>query len=451
MTQLYKYQKRGVKKILRFKGRALLGDEMGLGKTIQALTYIKKCPDDTLPALVVCPATAKWVWRAEIRKHTKLSCRILNGRQTKTYQKQRDVTIINYDVLCTWKSVLLKNKFNTIILDECHYIKTWKAKRTKAAVSLGKKIPHVIALSGTPLTNRPKELYTTLHLLLPKLFPSFVPYAFRYCGRRMTPWGWDDSRATHLDELHEILKKHCMIRRTKKQVLKELPEKTRTVIPLPIDRPYEYATAESDFLGWLDKNNVGKVKTAQKAESLVKLGYLKRLAADLKMRRVTEWIDDFLDETDEKLVVFAYHKKVIAQLKDRYKKRCVVVDGSSTQQQRQANVTEFQTGKARLFIGQIVAAGTAITLTAASHVMFAELDWVPGNHIQAEDRLHRIGQKNHVQVYYLIAKNTIEQDLCNVIQKKAKIITTILDGKVKGNDFDVFDQLMKRINERKIV
>ena len=155
MTKLYKYQKIGVRKLRGFKGRALLADEMGLGKTLQVLTYLKKKTEQR-SVLVVCPATAKYVWKNEIKKHTRFSGRILSGRKTRTFKKKRDITIINYDIIHYWKDCLRREGFDVMILDECHYCKNWKAKRTKAISSLGKRIPHIIALSGTPLTNRPK-------------------------------------------------------------------------------------------------------------------------------------------------------------------------------------------------------------------------------------------------------------------------------------------------------
>lgn len=441
MTKLYKYQKIGVKKIIRFNGKVLLADEMGLGKTLQALTYLHLRPQ-ALPALVICPASAKYVWKDEVRKHTKLRCVLINGQNARK-GKPRDVTIINYDIVSHWKKILKQCGFKTLILDECHYIKSWKAKRTKAVVSIGKKTPYILALGGTPITNRPKELYTTLHLIIPNKFPSFVPFAFRYCNRRMLPWGWDDSGASHLDELHDILNKTCMIRRTKEQVLHELPPKHRMVIPLPIQRAAEYKEAEEHFITWLAKKDVDKAAKAVRAEKLVQVGNLKRLAAELKMKNVLQFIDNLLAETDEKLVVFAYHKSIIKQLQTKYK-NSVTVDGSVSQKQRQKNIKQFQQGKnTRIFIGQMIAAGTAITLTAASIAVFVELDWVPGNHIQAEDRLHRIGQENHVQIYYLIAKGTIEQRLCKIIQQKAAVITSVLDGRKNKNKMNIFNQLMK--------
>jgi SNF2 family DNA or RNA helicase len=239
-----------------------------------------------------------------------------------------------------------------------------------------------------------------------------------------------------------------MIRHKKQDVLHDLPPKRRSVIPLPIIKATEYAKAEDDFIEWLSEKDKVKAKRAKNAEQLVKLGYLKRLAAELKMKAVIEWIDNFWEETDEKLILFAYHKNIIRQLRTKYEKICVVVDGDTSQKDREANVRRFQeTKKTKLFIGQMVAAGTAITLTAASNVAFAELDWVPGNHIQAEDRCHRIGQSNHVQIYYLLARGTIEQDLCKIIQKKSKIITSLLDGQ-GSDDMNVFDQLMASIKKR---
>jgi SWI/SNF-related matrix-associated actin-dependent regulator 1 of chromatin subfamily A len=333
-------------------------------------------------------------------------------------------------------------------MDECQYVKSWQAKRTKAALSLGRNKPHILALSGTPLTNRPKELYNVLHLLLPEQFPSFVSYAWRYCARHMTQWGWDDRGASHLEELHTKLKDTCMIRRRKRQVLKELPEKQRSVILLPVDLK-EYHRAEDDFLNWLAEQDTAKAARASQAEKLVQLGYLKQLAAKLKIKAVMDWMDDYFESTDAKLVVFAYHKAIIQLLHQKYKKFSVVLDGSTSQSLRLHNVQKFQQDKhTRLFIGQLIAAGTAITLTAASTAAFVELDWTPGNHIQAEDRLHRIGQKAHTQIYYIVSKGTIEEDLCAIIQSKAKTITSVLDGRKRKDELNVFDKLMKLFYER---
>jgi SWI/SNF-related matrix-associated actin-dependent regulator 1 of chromatin subfamily A len=238
-----------------------------------------------------------------------------------------------------------------------------------------------------------------------------------------------------------------MIRRRKKQVLKDLPDKTRIVVPLEIENKRKYHRAEKDYTTRLFVTKVvARLQQEKQFVSFTKLAYLKRLAAQLKMNAVTQWIDDFLEETDEKLVIFAHHKNIIKFLRETYPKINVVVDGSVTGEKRAKAVRRFQNQKKiRLFIGNIIAAGTAITLTAGSTGVFVELDWVPGNHVQAEDRLHRIGQKKKVFIYYLVAKGTIEEKLCNILQEKFNVVSSVLDGKKGTTRFDIFSQLIKAL------
>jgi SWI/SNF-related matrix-associated actin-dependent regulator of chromatin subfamily A-like protein 1 len=288
-----------------------------------------------------------------------------------------------------------------------------------------------------------------LNILDPKKFHNFRTFAFRHCSPRKTLWGWQFKGATRLRELHRKLK-GLMIRRLKADVLQDLPAKSRHVVLFDFARKKhktEYVRACSDFLEWLgDKVGQGKVRRAMKAEQVVKLGYLKRLAAQLKMASVLEWIDNFIQESDRKLVVFAVHKKCIAQLRTKYKDQCVVVDGSTATNKRQLAVDKFQKdAKCRLFIGNIQAAGVGLTLTAADTVAFAELDFVPGNHTQAEDRIHRIGQKMAAQVFYFVLKNTIEERLVKILQSKMEIVKQVLDGVKDSNELDVYDLLTKAL------
>jgi len=445
-NKAYKYQLEAVRRIEHFNGRALLADEMGLGKTIEALLWIRRHPKRR-PVIIVCPASLKWMWKSFVRRVLRVSCKILYGTTPLSLKKTYDFLIINYEILQYWVNDLKKLNPKILIIDECHYIKNHKAQRTKAVRTL-KDIPYIIAISGTPLTNRPAELYNTIHLLRPDIFEAKLPFTIRYCNRKWTPWGWDISGASHLDELHTKLKSTMMIRRLKKDVLKELPDKIRHTIPLEIERK-EYDEAVHNFVKWLSKISTAKAKRAAKAEQLVKMGYLKRLAAELKMKLVISWIDDFLEETEGKIVLFCFHRKIIDILYDNYKKTCVVIDGSVTGIDRKKAVRSFQKDKRiRIFIGNIKAAGVGITLTAASSLAFVEMDWVPGNHTQAEDRIHRIGQKNTANIYYLIAKDTIEAALCKVIQKKQKVLAATLDGKTKVNELNVFDSLLKEIQIR---
>ena len=193
-----------------------------------------------------------------------------------------------------------------------------------------------------------------------------------------------------------------------------------------------------------------KALKARKAKYLVRMGYLKRLAAELKMKAVCDWVDTFLEDTDEKLVLFAIHRKVITILQERYGKKSVVIDGSTKKRMRQLMVDKFQENpRCRLFIGQLTAAGVGINLTAASTVAFVELSWVPSEHTQGEDRCHRIGTVNPVSIYYLIAKGTIEEKLCKVIQAKQRVLNRTLDGAAtKVSNLDVYTQLEKELLKR---
>jgi SWI/SNF-related matrix-associated actin-dependent regulator 1 of chromatin subfamily A len=256
------------------------------------------------------------------------------------------------------------------------------------------------------------------------MFPNYIEYAQRYCDAKHNGFGWDFSGASNIEELHNKIHNRIMIRRVKKDVLKDLPDKIRSYIPIEINNSNDYKNAESEFSEFAKYvNRSHKVEIQNKTESL------KQIAVDGKMEQSVQWIKDFL-ESDQKLVVFAWHKKVIDILMEIFKNVAVKVDGSITGDERQKAVDSFQNNpNIRLFIGNIKAAGVGITLTAASNVAFLELPWSPGDLDQAEDRCHRIGAKDTVNVYYLLAEGTIEEHIARMIDQKRKVVEGILDGK----------------------
>ena len=213
----------------------------------------------------------------------------------------------------------------------------------------------------------------------------------------------------------------------------------------------QYQKAVDDFIGWLEENDPKKATAAKKAEVLVQTGALLRLAAKLKFRGVVDWINQFLaDNPEEKIVVFAVHRKMIEALLRRISLPAVRIDGSVAGRDRQTAVQRFQGDKnCRVFVGNIQAAGVGLTLTAASHVAFTELSWRPGDHIQAEDRCHRIGATGTVWAHYLVAYGSIESRLCRVLQAKQGTISAILDGGRTEEDLDVFDQLLEEVKKVK--
>ena len=447
--KLYQYQKKGVRQIEHFEGRALLADEMGLGKTVQALEWLRRHPN-LHPITIICPTSLKWVWEHHVSLILKMKAFVAKGQTPpagKTLNKPQ-ILIIDYDILFYWKDYLKKRKNKALLIDEAHYIKNSSANRSRATKVLAKDIPYIIGITGTPLTNKPNELWNIISIIRPDKYKQLWPFRWRYCAPKRKPWGWEFNGASHLDELHTNLKNTMMIRRLKKNVLTELPAKTRIVITVDIKRK-EYEEATNNFLSWLTKISPAAAERAKSAERLVQFGYLKRLTAELKLKNTLNWIKNFLEEDGGKLVVFAVHKKIINAIHSKFPKS-VVITGETKQKNRKNCITTFQKDpKFRLFIGNIQAAGVGITLTAASSLLFAELDWVPAQHTQAEDRIHRIGQKAGVMIYYIIAKNTIEEDLCKLIQKKQKIISQVLDGKTQKDDLNIYDEIEKKLKRRR--
>ena len=473
---LYPFQRAGVSFIQSRDGRALIADEMGLGKTVQALGWLQLNPQ-ARPAVIVVPASLKLNWQREAEKWMKEPhVVVLNGRpkrgdgviRTAVRRWGKDVVyVVNYDIMANatekvasidfpvdtgmrgggpdvkkpkrvevpetgWTDVLLNYVKPTVtIMDECHYIKNPKAARSKAVIGLGKPCKHVIGLSGTPITNRPVEFHPTISLIAPQLFPSFWRYAQEYCGARHNGFGWDFGGATNTEKLHQKLTRTIMMRRLKCDVMKELPPKVRSVIPLEIENRREYNRAQHDFLGWLEGVDPKKMEAAKRAEALVSIEKLKQLTIKGKMKACIQWVTDFLDN-DEKLVLFGVHKATINRVMDEFKGyHPVKIDGSVSSTKRQRAVDTFQEkDRCRLFVGNIKAAGVGLTLTAASSTAFLELGWTPGEHDQAEDRVHRIGQlATSVNAYYLLADQTVETKIAELLDEKRKVLAAVLDGK----------------------
>ena len=447
MTTLRPFQLDGAKRIYAFRGRALLADEQGLGKTLQALYWVLKTSKHR-PVIIVTPASVKYAWQSEAGLHFNMRTEVLEGRrQKRMMQLPGPVVILNYDILKSWLPALLKAKPKTVIFDECHYIKNPEAERTKAALKLAEGATSVLGLSGTPLTNRPIELWPVLSAICPDLFPERGKYAWRYCNPRYTPWGWQYDGATRTGELHRVLTDWCMIRRLKRDVAKELPPKIRHVVPFKLDSYEEYNKAQSDFLHWLKEISPARAKRAKKSEALTKIGYLLRLVAKLKLNWTAQWIEEFLEcHPDQKLIAFSMHTPVIRHLFHKFEKVAVVIDGSVTGRKRVEAQRQFQSNRrTRLLLGQWVAAGVGLNLQVASNVAGLDFPWTPGHLLQGEDRIHRIGQKSQCIIHYLVAMGTIEEKQIKVLRKKATVLDSILNGTRPSKDLDLFSELLKEV------
>lgn len=444
MTKPYRYQLIGVKKIERFKRRALLADDMGLGKTLQSLLVCKRNPN-ACPIIVVCPAGLKENWRREAAAHINMRAEILEGtKPPRRRMRHSQILIINYDILQYWLEYLKALNPQTIILDECHRIKNRTAKCTKAAKQLCDGVPSILALSGTPMLNRPVELYPILSILRPKTYKHFTRFAQRYCQPRRRFWGWEYKGATHTKELRGRLLGTCMIRRRLVDVLEDLPPKRRIIVPLQITDRRQYDLLRKDFKDWAQRHNPRK-NSNMMAEALRQLGYMKRLAGTLKMPAITNWIDNFLVETDQKLIVFGIHKAVLRPLHARYK-NSLLIDGTIKGKHRQNVVDKFHfDNQSRILFGNLQAAGTGWNCKCTSTIAFAEMGWTPGEHDQAESRahgLHRGQQGVSFTAYYLLGIDTIEEKLCKIIHSKQKTIRGIIDGS-ETKRMDVFKELLE--------
>ena len=442
--QYLPFQKAGIAYTLA-RPAVLIGDEMGLGKTVEAIGVINVSPRPER-VLVICPASLKVNWKRELERWSvhKLSIGIAAAKEP---FPKTNVVIVNYDILDRFQTEWEATTFDYLIVDECHYVKNPGAKRTKAVLSI--KAKKQIYMTGTPIVNRPKELWTVIHKLDPKTWTSFWRFAQRYCGAYHNGWGWDFSGASNLEELQSKLRATILVRRLKKDVLTELPDKMRQVIELPsngfqkfVDLEWKAWRVHKDKIEELQKRieeaamledveAYREVVKSLRSEVAIAFNSMAKVRHDTAVAKIPMVIEHLKDAVDQgKVVCFAHHHDVVDALAEAFKDECVVVDGRVKPAERMDLVDKFQKDPdCKLFIGSITAAGVGITLTAASHVVFAELDWVPGNVSQAEDRLHRIGQKNSVLVQHLVLEESLDAHMAKVIVKKQEVIEKALDKK----------------------
>ncbi len=426
------FQRAGVRYALE-RRRTFIADEQGLGKTVQALGALEA--DDAFPAIVVCPASMKLMWERESNKWLpERSVAILSGRTEAGWPeeaKTAELIVVNYDILDAHFDRLAARSAKALVLDESHYVKNPQAQRTKAALELARRLPDQalrLALTGTPILNRPEELVAQLRVLdRLKDFGSGARLA-----RRFRAAGSDD-------RLHWNLRAHCYVRRTKAQVLPQLPAKTQDTVPILLSNEGDYRLAEADVIAWLQslpidlKTMDAKVAAAARAEQLVRLNSLRQLAAAGKLPSALAWIDDFL-ESGEPLVVFAEHIATQKAVLEHFPKAAHIL-GADSSVKRQDAVDAFQEEDGpQLIVCSMKAASQGITLTRASNVAFLELDWTPARHDQAEDRLHRIGQDSAVTAWYLLAPDTIDETMSELLQRKRGLIDAVTDGQVHDDE-----------------
>lgn len=449
--ELRSYQEYGVRFIEAKNGRCLVADDMGLGKTTEILAWLDSRPD-AWPVLIVCPSSVKYNWGREIQKCLgKIRVQFLTGKKPTTALTGKAV-IINYDILFAWKKTLAAHKFKTVVFDEGHYLKNPDAKRTKAAVSLSEKSKHILWATGTPIEQKPIEFWTALNTLAPGLFYDKKEFGLEYCGATKGYYGWDYNGATNTKELHGLLTSTIMLRRKKTEVAKEIPAKNHIVIPIEMSREgaTEYRKAESQFLSWLrGEHGLNAYNKAKKAEQIVKINYLKQLAWRGKADACVDWVRDFLD-SGNKLVTFHAYTESLIQMRDAFVNMSVTIKGGMKAKDKLDTVDAFvNNDSVRLCHCNIIAGGTGTDglQHAASDVAFYGPMWNPMIHVQAEDRLHRIGQTLPLTVWWFVAVDTVEEDILNVLDVKKQNVSACTDGEDIPNK-ELLTEILKRMSKR---
>jgi len=454
---LKNFQRDGVAFYEARNGKVLNADDMGLGKTYQTLAWLQ-LRQDARPAIICCPATAKYMWAEKAEElMTGVTVQIINGKNpVKIYG---DIVIINYNILavtntcpkCSGNKILKKDcrvcrktgkkvslrpdlaniNWKSVTADEFHMAGNNKSQMGWAFEILAKKAKHVQGLTGTPLENQILELFPIIKMIDSTIFPSWWKFAHRYCDPKHNGFGWNFTGQSNVNELYKKLRGSVMIRRKKTEVLKELPGKIRSVIPIEINKAsYNRELAATENLPAIER-----------------LTALRQAAAFSKIKECIKWIEEFL-RSGEKLVIFAHHKVIIEELYNKFQNKCVVIDGSKSPKQRRQSELKFQNDpNCTVFIGNLKAASVALTLTAAANSVTIEFSFKTSDHEQAEDRINRMTQTRHCTNYYLVAMGTVEEDLIQIIDKKQCMTDQVLDGKV--NEKNTIQYLLKKLENKR--
>ncbi len=448
------------------QGSGILAFEQGLGKTATAIVAAE------YPALIVCPKSLKTNWIREVAMWrpdlTAVSIEPGKRREEATLEaaKTSDVTVINYDILSRHVDELRERGFKTLIVDESHYIKNlqvgpkkdprtsrWRtvphgSQRAVAVHNVAQGVPHRYLLSGTPMDNKsPCELFGQLNVVAPVEFPKFKPFGEEYCdprtihvaGRTVTTY----DGASNTLELHERINGKFLLRRTKE--LLDLPEKWRRTKLISLDEAHakEYQAAARDLFKFIrERGGWEALERAQKAEVLVRMTTLSHLTGIGKVEAFVEEVQQHWESTHRPLLIFAQHADVQTKVFDALAAlgyRVGAITGGMSASARQDVVDRFQRGVPEsapaeerefydILVLSLTAAREGLTLTRAQDVLFIERTWSPFHLVQAEDRAHRIGQKNAVTVTYYDAPGTLDEKFGQMLLKKLATAKGVLEG-----------------------
>lgn len=450
---LFPFQVEGAKFLYNAK-RALLGDDMGLGKTIQAIAVCLVNGSKTI--LVLCPNSLKWNWEREFKKWApKLTVQVIHGdapTRAAQFDSPSIVKIVNLELLRlkssddsgqrAWSFEVVKclsKTWDTLIIDEAHRIKNRDAQVTKASWEISKKAENLLLLTGTPITNRPNELWSLLKTLYPKQFSSYWRFVNEFCIVSHNGYGFEVGRLRpeKAATLKQLLTPMC-IRRLKMSVLTHLPQKTVQQVWVDLEGEQKKVYDQMAETAWAQ---ISESQEVSAAVVLAQITRLKQITVDpqltvngekpLSGKKVETLLEILESSGDQKVVIFSQFARAIEGLSKRLaleKLSHVLITGQVGSLERQEAIDKFQTDPAcKIFLATTRVGGTGLNLTAGSIVVFLDKAWTPAENLQAQDRLHRYGQSLPVTVIELLARDTIEEKIEDLLESKNQDFRTIFD------------------------
>lgn len=423
---------------------------------------------ELFPCLVVTPASVKYGWRAEWDKWVEAGKRKIQVLESKSeWLPGQDVYIMNYDILYSKKKkeesdiqVRFRELFMTewagVFLDEAHMCKNDKSIRSKMVKKL---VPHadlIYPLTGTLILNRPAELINILNITgwFPKLFSTWQDFVYRYCNakRRMVNgqlYGWDVTCASNTLELNRIISNSCYFRKEKREVLTELPPMIEQVVEMGCSNKREYKKAENDLIDYLSNIDVEKAEKAENALHLVKLNTLKELSVKGKMKDIEVFLNEWKEISEDKLLVFGVRREPLKRLADKYK--APIIQGGMSAKAKFEVVQSFKTDDQQFLFANIDAVGTGTDglQECCSNLAYIELPDRFAILDQANSRLERMGQKNSINVFYLLCRETIDQDVSEMLEAKKRVTNAVNKGiDVDVSGIDINYMLLNRMKNR---
>lgn len=434
------YQIEGITYMINH-GNCINGCECGTGKTMQSILYVEVL--DLFPCLVICPSSVKSSWLKEWKQwNPNRTIHVIDSKDGENTDWKADVTIINYDYLYKRGkskeeiklrySRSLSKKWGTVILDEIHLCKNPKSLRSRSVKKIVKKSTKVLALSGTLIMNRPQELINVLDILgrFKEIFPNLQYFLYRYCNAKRTRFGLDCSGASYTLELNSIISHYCYFRKSKRDVLTELPDVINQIVNCPITNKKEYKQAEDDLITYLEGIDIKAAERALKAEHLVRISNLKRLSLEGKLNFIEQFLKDWIESNeDDKIIVFGTLKEPLKQLHQKFKDESELVIGESTTEDKMNKVERWKEKKQILFANTAtLSTGVDGLQKVCSNMIFVEYPAGPTDLEQAISRLERMGQKNSINVYFLLSDETIDTRIGEIFKEKSKIINAVNKG-----------------------